>query len=104
MLVMEYVPYGDLLGYLRKTRGIDDMYYNCAEHCNQEVTSYDLLSFSQQIASGMSFLADKNVCSAISEKIRLYFSSLHPVTSLLVLTLGEGLFNPPIVSGSNFSM
>ena len=61
MLILEYVPYGDLLGYLRKSRGMEDKYYTCPESCQQEVTSYDLLSFAQQIASGMSFLASKKV-------------------------------------------
>ena len=61
MLILEYVPYGDLLGYIRKSRGMEDKYYTCPESCQQEVTSYDLLSFAQQIASGMSFLASKKV-------------------------------------------
>lgn len=61
MLVLEYAPYGDLLGYLRKSRGLEDKYYSSHECCRHEVTSYDLVSFSQQIASGMSFLASKKV-------------------------------------------
>ena len=27
MVIIEYVPYGDLLGYLRKSRGQHDTYY-----------------------------------------------------------------------------
>ena len=61
MLVLEYTPYGDVLGYLRKSRGVEDQFYCSPECCQQEVTSYDLLSFAQQIASGMSFLASKKV-------------------------------------------
>ncbi|XP_020621577.1 fibroblast growth factor receptor 1-like [Orbicella faveolata] len=61
MLLLEYAPYGDLLGYLRKSRGLEDKYYSSPECCQQEVTSYDLVSFSQQIASGMSFLASKKI-------------------------------------------
>ncbi|XP_078379094.1 proto-oncogene tyrosine-protein kinase receptor Ret-like isoform X2 [Oculina patagonica] len=61
MLVLEYAPYGDLLGYLRKSRGLEDKYYCYSESCPEEVTSYDLLSFAQQIASGMSFLASKKI-------------------------------------------
>ena len=64
ILILEYVPYGDLLGYLRNSRGMEDKYYNSPECCQKEVTSYDLLSFAQQIASGMSFLASKNVCGS----------------------------------------
>ena len=40
---------------------MEDKYYTCPESCQQEVTSYDLLSFALQIASGMSFLASKKV-------------------------------------------
>ena len=28
LVLIEYVPYGDLLGYLRKSRGLNDTYYN----------------------------------------------------------------------------
>ncbi|XP_022797339.1 fibroblast growth factor receptor-like [Stylophora pistillata] len=61
MLVLEYAPYGDVLGYLRKSRGVEDQFYCSPECCQKEVTSYDLLSFAQQIASGMSFLASKKI-------------------------------------------
>lgn len=61
MLLLEYAPYGDLLGYLRKSRGLEDKYYKSPESCQQEVSSYDLLSFAQQISAGMSFLASKKV-------------------------------------------
>ncbi|XP_078380631.1 fibroblast growth factor receptor 1-like isoform X2 [Oculina patagonica] len=61
MLVLEYAPYGDLLGYLRKSRGLEDKFYNSSECCRNEVTPYDLLSFAQQIASGMNFLASKKI-------------------------------------------
>ena len=71
MLLLEYAPYGDLLGYLRKSRGLEDKYYRSSECCQQEVTSYDLVSFSQQIASGMSFLASKKVWAfSIYKKFR----------------------------------
>ena len=61
MLVLEYAPYGNLLGYLRKSRGLVDKFYCSSECCQPEVTPYDLLSFAQQIASGMSFLASRKV-------------------------------------------
>ena len=68
MLVLEYTPYGDVLGYLRKSRGVEDQFYCSPECCQQEVTSYDLLSFAQQIASGMSFLASKKVCVCLNAR------------------------------------
>ena len=69
MLILEYVAYGDLLGYLRKSRGMEDKYYSCSESCEQEVTSYELLSFAQQVASGMSFLASKKVRAPCSSSV-----------------------------------
>ena len=69
MLILEYVAYGDLLGYLRKSRGMEDKHYSCSESCEQEVTSYELLSFAQQIASGMSFLASKKVRAPCSSSV-----------------------------------
>lgn len=77
MLVLEYAPYGDVLGYLRKSRGVEDQFYCSPECCQQEVTSYDLLSFAQQIASGMSFLASKKVCVCLNTRkcLRCIYSS-----------------------------
>ena len=72
MLILEFAPYGDLLGYLRKSRGMEDKYYNCPENWQQEVTSYDLLSFAQQIASGMSFLASKKVPIPVNSRLVIY--------------------------------
>jgi len=28
LVLIEYVPYGDVLGYLRKSRGLSDTYFN----------------------------------------------------------------------------
>ncbi|XP_068690219.1 receptor-type tyrosine-protein phosphatase F-like [Montipora foliosa] len=60
ILIMEYLPCGDLLGYLRKSRGISDKHY----HGKLEVAplkTYDLMSFSNQIATGMVFLASRGI-------------------------------------------
>ncbi|XP_048581463.1 fibroblast growth factor receptor 3 [Nematostella vectensis] len=61
MLIMEYVPYGDLLGYLRLSRGLEDKYYACAEKRRVEITNYDMISFARQIAAGMCFLASRKI-------------------------------------------
>ena len=53
---------GDLLGYLRKSRGIVDKYH-FGEGDTLELTTYDLVSFAKQIASGMVFLGSRGVCS-----------------------------------------
>ena len=58
---MEYVPHGDLLGYLRNSRRLKDKYYFAAEEIDIELTTYDLISFSKQVASGMDFLSSMKV-------------------------------------------
>ena len=60
-LIMEYVPHGDLLGYLRNSRRLKDKYYSAAEDIDIELTTYDLISFSKQVASGMDFLSSMKV-------------------------------------------
>ena len=61
ILVMEYLPCGDLLGYLRKSRGIEDKYH-CGEGEAADLSTYDLVSFARQIATGMVFLGSRGVC------------------------------------------
>ena len=63
ILLMEYLPCGDLLGFLRKSRGIVDKYYN-GEGEVAKLKTYDLVSFSNQIATGMVFLASRGVCES----------------------------------------
>ena len=58
---MEYLASGDLLGYLRKSRGIVDQYH-FGEGGTLELTTYDLVSFAKQIATGMVFLGSRGVC------------------------------------------
>ena len=58
---MEYLPCGDLLGYLRKSRGIEDKYHR-GEGEAVELETYDLVSFARQIANGMIFLGSRGVC------------------------------------------
>lgn len=60
-LIMEYLPHGDLLGYLRNSRRVKDKYYFAAEEIDVELTPYDLMSFAKQVASGMSFLSSMKV-------------------------------------------
>ncbi|XP_067023589.1 tyrosine kinase receptor Cad96Ca-like [Acropora muricata] len=60
ILLMEYLPCGDLLGFLRKSRGIVDKYYN-GEGEVAKLKTYDLVSFSNQIATGMVFLSSRGI-------------------------------------------
>ena len=59
-MVMEYSELGDLLGLLRKSRGILDKYH-LGEGNVEELGIYDLVSFAKQIATGMVFLGSRGV-------------------------------------------
>ena len=61
-MVIEYVPFGDLLGYLRKSRGLNDTYYKDPDvKPKTSLTSHQLMKFAWQIADGMSYLSSKQV-------------------------------------------
>ncbi|PFX13193.1 Hemicentin-2 [Stylophora pistillata] len=60
ILIMEYLPCGDLLGYMRKCRGIKDRYY-LGEGRAQDLDNYDLVLFAKQIAAGMVFLGSRGI-------------------------------------------
>ena len=65
-MLIEYVPYGDLLGYLRKSRGLNDTYYKDPDIKPQtNLTSQQLMKFAWQIADGMSYLSSKSVSQNI---------------------------------------
>ncbi|KAL9970838.1 hypothetical protein ACROYT_G023288 [Oculina patagonica] len=61
LIVLEYLPYGDLLGYLRKSRGIEDTYNTGEKRPNSRLSEKDLLSFAWMIADGMNYLATMKV-------------------------------------------
>lgn len=63
MVLIEYVPFGDLLGYLRKSRGLNDTYYKDPDVKPQtSLTAEQLMKFAWQIADGMCYLSSKKVC------------------------------------------
>ena len=64
MVLIEYVPYGDLLGFLRRSRGQKDDYYNTPdEKPKTHLTLQQLMKFALEIADGMTFLSSNNVMS-----------------------------------------
>ena len=65
LVLIEYIPYGDLLGYLRKSRGLNDTYFKDPEVKPQtNLTSQQLMQFAWQIADGMSYLCSSKVREA----------------------------------------
>ncbi|XP_066030549.1 fibroblast growth factor receptor 2-like [Pocillopora verrucosa] len=60
ILIMEYLWRGDLLGYLRKSRGVFDQYHHGVGGVDH-LTTYDMVLFAKQIAHGMTFLASRGV-------------------------------------------
>ena len=61
LIVLEYLPYGDLLGYLRISRGHSDSYNTGEKKPSSRLAVKDLLSFAWMIADGMMYLADMKV-------------------------------------------
>ena len=62
MVIIEYVPFGDLLGYLRKSRGLNDTYYKDPDVKPRTIlTSQQLIKFGWQVADGMEYLSNKKV-------------------------------------------
>ena len=66
VMIMEYLAYGDLLGYLRKSRGIHDKYH-LGQGSVQELEIYDLVLFAKQIAAGMVFLGSRGVSKHLTK-------------------------------------
>ena len=65
MGITEYIPYGDLLGYLRKSRGLQDTYYKDPDIKPQSsLTPKQLFRFAWDIANGMEFLSSQKVTCA----------------------------------------
>ena len=52
-IIMEYVPCGDLLGYLRSSRGLHDEHYKSEKSPINDLSSVELMSFAEQVASAM---------------------------------------------------
>ncbi len=72
LVLIGYVPNGDLLGYLRKSRGQDDQYFNDPDiKPSTDITSKHLIRFAKGIACGMDFLASNKVYSLDQSSTRV---------------------------------
>jgi len=62
LVIIEYVPYGDLLGYLRRSRGVSDCYYDDPEiKPTTNLTPGQMLKFAWQISDGMRYISSKKI-------------------------------------------
>jgi len=62
LILIEYVPYGDLLGYLRKSRGLNDTYFKNPDVTPQtNLTADQLMRIAWQVADGMFYLSSKKI-------------------------------------------
>ena len=56
------MPFGDLLGYLRKSRGLNDTYFKDPDVKPQtSLTAEQLMRFAWQVADGMLYLSSRKV-------------------------------------------
>ena len=63
LVILEFVPHGDLLGYLRKSKGESDDYYNLrSKSAPRKIAKQQLYQFACDIARGMEFIANHKVC------------------------------------------
>ena len=70
-MITEFAPYGDLLGFLRKKRGLKDNYYNIEHLPKRNLTSRQLMRFAWEIADGMAYLSSVKVnCPKIPPAVR----------------------------------
>jgi len=60
-VITEFAPYGDLLGFLRKKRGLKDCYYNVDHLPRRSLTSQQLMQFAWEIADGMAYLSSAKI-------------------------------------------
>ena len=103
LVLIEYVPFGDLLGYLRKSRGLNDTYYKDPDIKPQtSLRSQQLMKFAWQIADGMSYLSSKSVSlrslelfvtlNQIEMVLNVFLFRSNSATSNIYITRNWGIF------------
>ena len=82
LVLIEYVPYGDLLGYLRKSRGLNDTYFKDPDSKPQTTLfAYQLMKFAWQVADGMCYLSSKKVRSSVFALLYYWCEREHDLRS-----------------------
>ena len=68
MVIIEYIPYGDLLGFLRKSRGLEDTYYKDPDvKPKTNLTPQQLMTMASQVADGMNYLFSNKVIKLLKD-------------------------------------
>lgn len=88
-VITEYAPYGDLLGFLRKKRGLRDDYYDIQQLPERSLTSQLLMKFAWEIADGMAHLSAAKVrfsgwSSSASHNVALFQVQTQPRTKSML--------------------
>ena len=97
LVLIEYVPYGDLVGYLRKSRGLDDTYYKDPDIKPQtSLTSQQLIKFAWQVADGMSYLSSRSVSGSTLRNLKLHLLQSLPGDHWFGITLTKALNTSPL--------
>lgn len=69
-IAIEYAPYGNLLDFLRKSRVLETDPAFAREHGTAStLTSQQLLQFASDVAKGMQYLSEKQVCMPSSPSL-----------------------------------
>ena len=91
LVLIEYVPYGDLLGHLRKSRGLNDTYFKDPDVKPQtSLTAEQLMRFAWQVADGMLYLSSRKV----------WLQCLYSLTEAFLICLSRS----PLPRGSVWKM
>lgn len=73
-MITEYVPQGDLLGFLRKSRGLADTIYVVPHHFPQShLSQCQLLKMARDVAMGMAHLSRNQVYVFSNNRNKLQF-------------------------------
>ena len=100
--MVEYAQYGDVLGYLRKSRGVRDNYYSDPSiQPRTSLTSKQLLKFAWEISDGMDYLSKKKVINCLSD--RIYFGKIvNSISQLSTLDWSLSLANSVRISNEGY--
>ena len=97
MVIIEYIPHGDLLGFLRKSRGLEDTYYKDPDvKPKTNLTPQQLMTMAWQVSDGMNYLFSKKVIKLLKDNtviINLEKSNISCSTYNFALQFNDIMFD-----------